>query len=375
MVQDKIVIGTARNGLYLHAMEASSNSSVWDTGSFPVASVLSAGHYEGKVKEGRINCVCCSPDSSLFVTGGSDETVILWDGRIGSTVETLRCALLHTLECIATPVAMDWGPAECAAKCWVAVVFKTGNTNILEVEQGKSLKVKTHIQGKGSGASVRFSPDANFLAVGRRSGRLDFYGGGGGEFALLKSFSAHSGPCCAVDWALAQGHFFVRSNSYLPEELLFWHVPTAAKETGTEAKEGDQSIKQVKRMKDLVRCQWVKQVCRISWFSQGLIKGQEDHPDPENVFRPNEYIACCASSPLAEAKHLACGCDDSVLRLFAAPCLSTRALGRPYYGTRDSQKSVSVAAYTMQDVMQMCELARSLRDQHCSCTSTVINGV
>lgn len=322
LVQEMLVIGTAHNGLYLYPLDTSSDSlSPGDR------VVLSSGHDEGKHKEGRINSVCCSHTASLFATGGSDETVILWDGRLADTDANARRAL-DKFEVGSSPMAMDWADGEGPAKSRVGVALKNGNMHILEVDEGK-WKNKSTIPGKGCGAGIRFSPDAKFLAVGRRNGRLDLYGSSGETFEHLKGFSAHGGPCCALDWAVeTKDSFFLRSNSYMPEELLFWQVTRDTKEP-----------KQVRRMKDIFECQWLKEACRVSWPSQGLIRGHGDVAT--STWRPTDHVSCLACAPTPQDKHLACGCDDGVLRLFARPCLSIRALGRPYFGHAAPIRSLS----------------------------------
>ena len=214
------------------------------------------------------------------MTGASDETVILWDYR---TDKQGRLAL-HTLQLASSAMAMDWGASDDAALTLIGMILKSGNLQILSVLNATSLTEVSTISGKGCGTAIRFAPDLKFVAAGRRNGRLDLYGGSGnGLYEHLGGFSAHSGPCCALDWSCphvapsstasrasssggvaggggeggGKGYFFVRSNSYEPEELLFWQVVRETSE-----------VKQVRRMKDVVACVWRSERCRVAWPSQ-----------------------------------------------------------------------------------------------------------
>ena len=70
---ERVVVGAADNTLRVYPFSSSLT--------IGAPKVLSSGHAEGSHMEGRINCVCCSTDdSNLFVTGGSDDAVLLWDG-------------------------------------------------------------------------------------------------------------------------------------------------------------------------------------------------------------------------------------------------------------------------------------------------------
>jgi WD40 repeat protein len=315
IMQAHFAIGTAHNKLYLFSIDTASNTLQVEGDKREVL----AGHAEGQHKEGRVNCVCCSPDQYLFATGGSDDTVVLWDMRLDQNGRKA----IKRLSLVSTPMAMDWSDAD----GWVAVILKSGSIDVLQVHGNNDLKNVNVITGKGCGAAVRFSPDANFLAVGRRNGRLDlFKSTGPGAFELIKSFSAHPGPCCALDWAsMRSGDDFcyLRSNSYEPEDLIFWKVATSAEEA-----------KQVRRMKEISHCIWHKELCRVSWLSQGLIQGQGVGPASEfrSEFRPSAHVPCLASPPSVEQRHMACGCVDGVVLLFSRPCLSIRSLGRPYFG-------------------------------------------
>jgi WD40 repeat protein len=315
IMQAHFAIGTAHNQLYLFSMDTASDTLQVEGGKREVL----AGHAEGRHKEGRVNCVCCSPDQYLFATGGSDDTVVLWDMRQDQDGRKA----IKSLSLVSTPMAMDWSDVG----GWVAVILKSGSTAVLKVHGNNDLKNVNVIPGKGCGAAVRFSPDANFLAAGRRNGRLDlFKSTGQGAFELIKGFSAHPGPCCAVDWAsMRSGEEFcyLRSNSYEPEDLIFWKVSTSAQEA-----------KQVRRMQEISHCMWHKELCRVSWLSQGLIQGQRVGPASEfrSEFRPSAPVPCLANPPSVEQLHMACGCVDGVVLLFSRPCLSIRSLGRPYFG-------------------------------------------
>ena len=336
----QLIVGTSFNSLYLYLLDPEAHGA--SPGNHRV---LSSGHAEGTHKEGRITCVCCSPACSqpahktakdyvegrcaccfLFVTGGSDETLILWDGRLADPDARKK---IDTFKADSTPMAMDWSTDKAADKSWVGVIFKDGAIRILTVAGGAKLQeaAGSGIAGSGCGEALRFSPDAKFLAAGRRNGRLDLYGGAGdGKFQHVRSFGVHSGPCCALDWAegkdsVGKDCLFLRSNAYRPtEELLFFQVLEATKD----------GVRQVGRTKDVEKCVWQREVCRVSWMAKGLIKGEGAGTASE--YRPAAFVPCLASPSSPTDEHMACGSEDGVLRLFAKPCLSIRAYGRPYHG-------------------------------------------
>jgi WD40 repeat protein len=234
VTHDRLALGATDNSLRVYRLTPRL--------SLEGGQIVSSGHAQGDHKEARINCVCCSPDASnLFVTGGSDDAVILWDGSASSSGRRA----LHALSTEATPMAMDWAATDRSSaggggSC-IGVILKNGGITIAKV-QGKALNKVASIQGKGCGSAIRFSPDAKFLVAGRRNGKVDLYAAisGAPNFELRKSFSAHSCACCALDWSsprdeAGQGCLFFRSNAYWPtEELKVWMVAAA---NGKEAKQ------------------------------------------------------------------------------------------------------------------------------------------
>ena len=324
LTHEQVVIGTADNTLRVYPISASL--------SVGASKVLSSGHAEGNHKEGRINCVCYSPDeSNLFLTGGSDDVLVLWDGRDAPSGRKS----LHRMPVGGTPMAMDWATAA-AGQVLIGVILKNGRIKIVDVDKGQGapcLREGACIAGRGCGTAMRFSPDGRFLAAGRRNGRLDLYqGDGAGKFEHCKGFAAHSGPCCALDWSGACEEagpdcLFLRSNSYLPtEELKVWLVPTADAKDSRQARR----IKDWRNKVDVSRCEWQRESCRVSWAAKGLINGEGRGPETE--YRPTDHVSCLASPTSPEERHLACGCDDGVLRLFGRPCLGVGTLGRPSFG-------------------------------------------
>ena len=321
IMHSQFAVGTAHNQLYVYPIDTASDSLQVEGDKRDVVT----GHSEGKHKEGRVNCVCCCPDKDkyLFATGGSDDTVVLWDMR--QEQDGRKAIPGCTTSMVSTPMAMDWSDVDGL----VAVILKSGSIVILQVQgdgvQNATVKKLNTIPGKGCGSAIRFSPDAKFLAAGRRSGRLDLFASSSpGDFKPIKEkgFSAHPGPCCALDWASLTGTgdlCYLRSNSYEPEDLLFWQVSSSA-----------QSTKQVRRLQEIEHCEWHKEQCRVSWQAQGLIRGQGQGPASD--LRPGGHVPCLVSPPSSEKEHLACGCEDGAVRLFLKPCLSIRALGRAYFG-------------------------------------------
>ena len=353
IVNEKLIIGTSFNSLYYCTLDsASEDPKLGEIG------VLCSGHVEGEHKEGRINCVCCCPGCCepkhastegtcpcyyLFVSGGSDQTLVLWDARMADKTGRKK---IDTLKCDSTPMAIDWGYCASSRKSWIGVIFKSGQIRVLTVSGGNALTQCSTIDGKGCGSAIRFSPDTKYLVVGRRSGGLDFYGGSGdGQFAHLKRFkggACHTGPCCALDWSQAnetdQDPLFVRSNAYEPsEEVLFWQVLPGSQDP-------KDAVKQVRRIKDIEQCEWLREQCRVSWTSKGLI--QREGLGPSSEYRPSLPVSSLVCAPSPQEMIMGCGCDDGILRLFAKPCLSIRAYGWPYHGHIDPIRAVAFASST-----------------------------
>ncbi|EKX46964.1 hypothetical protein GUITHDRAFT_107314 [Guillardia theta CCMP2712] len=256
---------------------------------------------------GSIASMCANPRKLLFATASTSREVKVWDMEKKKSLSDL------SLDC--SPTIMDWHATDEEPLGIIAIGSSEGKVILLKLLEDFRLNKLQELSNKPEACvSAKFCPAGTDLVIGYVSGSIGFYRrpSGSEQFELAQSMNGHSGRVSAMDWTVENTPKFLRSNCFDLDELLFWQVEGA-------------NPRQVKRMKDVEKCLWHSDDCKVSWANQGLIKKITN-----SDYRPKYSITKVVASPCRN--FILCGDQAGKCYMFRYPCLSERSLGNPIYG-------------------------------------------
>eukprot|EP00960_Hanusia_phi_P028776 747591-Hanusia_phi.AAC.13 len=259
---DQIVIGTAENRLIM--IDQSSHKVRW----------LNQGHSSGVLLALATHPL--NPD--LFLTGGSDCQVNLWDARGRIQKQTWKCrAAVFSVDFISSGESFAAGLSDGSAMLYFD--FEEPNPSVTEVPCAF-----------GPVRSLKFSPNKKMLAVGHEQGVVNVYEMYGRNCEHFFTFKGHSASVTEIDWDHSSR--YLRSTS-IALELFFWEV-------GSKSRVG--------KVVDIKDINWNSYNCTIGWYSTGLISSIPDERD---------ILSSDASEKLSL---LAVSRKDGKIQLLPFPC-------------------------------------------------------
>lgn len=188
----QVLIGTLRNCILLGSLDKNFN-------------LIMQGHSEATTS------LAIHPNQQLYLTGGYDEQVHLFDAETHQT---------HWSECLQMPIR---------AACF----SPNGEIIVIGSTQGKWVVFDTVNRGvlfskcDGSGVinCIKFSPKGDYFAMGSSDSHLYVYqvSEGNSKFLRIGTCGGHSSPIKEVDWS--DDGYYLQSQS-VNFELLFWKAST-----------------------------------------------------------------------------------------------------------------------------------------------------
>ncbi|MES1906853.1 MAG: hypothetical protein MHM6MM_000082 [Cercozoa sp. M6MM] len=255
--------------------------------------------------------VACDPNSSGFVSCGSDGSLLVYD-LDGGVVPVARVDPLSEeqrklkgkkrVELQQVDISPNGGLLAVGASDGTCILFDFPS---LTERDRVTVAQSSYVEAVGV---MRFSPDSQLLAVGSYDQHLHIYNVHGGKLELVsKPLYGHTSSVLQLQWSQDSKTILTNSRDY---EALYWSV------------EGEPS--RIKKMTlDLVDTKWQTWSNVLGWPVQGIQAPGMDGTDVNCVARNN-------SSTL-----LATGDDFGAVTLLPWPALSYDT-ARPYHGCHSS---------------------------------------
>ena len=277
---DTLAIGTSSCALYVVAL--------LDALTGPVPITL--GHFQGAIR-----ALCAHPLQNIYLSGGDDRCLRLWNFETGGL--EAKCTLPYPITCIGySPDGLK-----------IAVGMETHGGLMVSQPDLNTLKVVTTLnfgsKWRVPVTVVKFSPDGEYLAVGSARERIDVYRG----VALKQRLGickGHRGTITHLDWSADSKFIASTSSSY---ELFFWDrstfqvIPAAKASNLFEQRQGQ------------AKSGWHSWTCNLGWPVQGMVLALQDESELTSV------------QLTADRAHIFGAYKSGEIKVFRHPCLDPAA--------------------------------------------------
>lgn len=274
---DRLFIGTVDNSIWSTSLNGDLDSPLKGSGANLVK--IMEGHCQS------LQGLATHPSSQMFVTGGSDKIVRLWnaaDRRVAWTNNKLGSAIQ----------AAAFHPDGVS----IAVGFKKGGWMLLNSLTGDVIVVRKS-EPPEKISEIQFSPDGTHIALGCHDNEIYIYElqNEGKSVSLKARCKAHTSSVTHLDWSKDGEKLQSTSTDY---ELLFW-----------DPHRGEQNTQAA----SLRNTDWATHNCVLGYPVIGIWPDGADGTDVNSVHRSNGK------------QLLATGDDFGNVNLYRYPCVSNKA--------------------------------------------------
>jgi len=283
-VDRSILVGTEHSEIFQIDIESNSRE------------LLMEGH-----KYGAVTAVCTHSSRGLFISGGRDKAVRMWNVPERKMMQ--RKLFQH--EVTSVSINFDGLSFACGLSSGTLVIMKTNNMKIVKERSDRSCEL----------SCLQYSSNGKLLAVGCSNGNIDLYDVIS-VYEWIGTCKGHLSRIRSIDWSIDNS---VIQSSDIDERLLHWD---------------SESCKEILVPSEVRDIHWKNWTSPFGWPALGLAP----------KFGDLEGVGCVARSTFGSI--LAAGDDWGLIKLFKYPCCLKGARYKRYGG---HSPRISCIAFTFEE--------------------------